>query len=388
MTKKANDNAREAHILGFFQPYRRSSSGVEQRIRNAWVAGSIPAFGSTQSDMSDQPPRGRGSRARRAEEFWNRITLLVGCGAVVGIVAAVIVVISQQVMRPPMVDEEYVAASFHQEQPNPTWSGVAKSDAALLNAASKTKPTEPVPAATAVSLSDIPQAEPVVAGIENIDSKRELISQALERFFKAESPDQRLPLVRDVERVKPLMMSYYSREPMPALRWRGVGRMVRVDEPGYRFGYVQALFEDAKPTNVIVEETDDGRYLVDWECFVRYGEVAWSDFLRMKPVEPKLLRVIASKPATAPSMSTGKSEWLELRHPAESGTVLGYFDRNDPQLATLVQQLEQGQWKDVPVTLRLCFPADAAAPQRSGAGVQIAGIEGKGWLILRSDARL
>jgi hypothetical protein len=307
---------------------------------------------------------------------------------VVGIIASVIVVISQQVMRPPMVDEEYVAATFQQEQPKDNWSGVAKSDVALIGAAGKAKPAESVPAATPVSLSVLPQAAPVVAGIDNIESKRELISQALERFFKTESPDERLPLVRDVERVKPLMMSYYSREPMPALRWRGVGRMVRVDEPGYRFGYVQALFEDAKPTNVIVEETDDGRYLVDWECFVRYGEVAWSDFLRMKPVEPTLMRVIASKPASAPAAPAGKSEWLELRHPAESGTVLGYFDRNDPQLATLVQQLEQGQWKDVPVTLRLCFPAGAATPQRSGAGVQIAGIEGKGWLILRGDARL
>jgi len=53
----------------------------------------------------------------------------------------------------------------------------------------------------------------------------------------------------------------------------------------------------------------------------------------------------------------GQGEWLELRHPAESGTVLGYFDRNDPKFAALVQQLEMGQWKDVPVTLRLCFPA-------------------------------
>lgn len=310
--------------------------------------------------------------------------MLVGCGAVVGIVASVIMVITQQVMKPPMVDEEYVAASYRSEGSKATWSGNTKSNISLMEAAESKSDVAQVPAAMAVSLADAMKAQPVVAGIEDIESKREAISKALEVFFNTSTPDGRLALIRDAARVKPLMMSYYAREPMPPLKWRGLGRMVRVDEPGYRFGYVQALFEDANPANVIVEETTDGRYLVDWECLVRYGEVAWSDFLRMKPVEPKLMRVIASKAESflPAGGAAGQGEWLELRHPAESGTVLGYFDRDDPKFTALVQQLEMGQWKDVPVTLRLCFPALSSTRSALGSGVQIAGVEGKGWLIL------
>jgi hypothetical protein len=156
-----------------------------------------------------------------------------------------------------------------------------------------------------------------------------------------------------------------------------------VDEPGYRFGYVQAQFEDSAPASLIIEETADGEFLIDWECLVRYGEVSWSDFLRMKPVEPKLLRVIASRANGAPSLgvpAANASEWLELRYPGEPGAVLGCFDKTDPKYSTLVAQLEQGHWKDVPVTLRLCFPTtDARAP---ASGVRIASVEGKGWMIL------
>jgi hypothetical protein len=269
---------------------------------------------------------------------------------VVGIIASVIMVITQQVMKPPMVDEEYVAASYRNESPAAAWSGNTKSDVSLMEAVESKPKAASAPVATPVSLTEAMKALPVMAGIEDIESKRDAISASLGAFFSTTTPESRSALIRDAARVKPLMMSYYSREPMPLLKWRGLGRMVRVDEPGYRFGYVQALFEDANSANVIVEETDAARYLVDWECLVRYGEVAWPDFLRMKPVEPKLMRVIASKPESSPPASTviGQGEWLELPHPAESGTVLGYFDRNDPKFAALVQQLEMGQWKPQP----------------------------------------
>lgn len=216
-----------------------------------------------------------------------------------------------------------------------------------------------------------------------MDGKRAAIAAAVEAFFKAQTIESKLERSRDPVRVKPLMVSYYAREPMPVWKWRGLGKLFRVEEPGYRFGFVQALFDDATPASVVIEETADGRFLVDWEGFVRYGELGWADFLRIRPVEPKLLRVIASKVAGSAGVAdqaSPTSQWLELRHPAETGSVLGCFNPTDPKYASLVEQLEQGKGKDVPLTLRLCFPT---IPSRlDGIGVQIAGVEGKGWLIL------
>jgi hypothetical protein len=60
--------------------------------------------------------------------------------------------------------------------------------------------------------------------------------------------------------------------------------------------------------------------------------------------------------------------------------VLGYFDKSDPKFGSLVEQMQLGKWKDVPLTLRLCYPMP---PTPLGQpSVRIAGVEGKGWLIL------
>jgi hypothetical protein len=335
------------------------------------------------------------------EAFWNRVTLLVGCAAIVAIVASVIVVITKQAVKEPLIDEEYFTTGGNTSLAAPKKSTPEKSlmqsfsehgaERAKHATSATREPTEedksapeyplPQPPPMVPSIVEAMKALPIVAGIENIETKRDAISRALELFFEAKTIDEKLLHVRNSSRIKPLMLNYYAREPMPTARFRGLGMSVRVDEPGYRFGYVQALFEDGDPVSLIVEETDIGSFLVDWEHFVRYGELSWSDFQRMKPLEPKLLRVLASKATGTPSVSAlapSSSQWLELRHPSGSGTVLGYFDPTDPRYAPLVEQLEHGNWKDVPVTLRLCFPT---SPTRlEGAGVRIAGVEGKAWL--------
>ena len=358
--------------------------------------------------MADLPGTGRGTRARKLEAFWNRITILVGCGAVVAIVASIILVVTKQVVKEPIVDEDYLTRA---ESSRPTKLKAVEPEKSLMEKFSEqgperakqavtanegpsvTTPPAPevpttAPSSPALSIIDAVKAVPLVAGIENIEGKRDAISRALESYFNAKTIEEKLLLVRDPQRVKTLMQSYYSREPMPSAKFRGLGMTVRVDEPGYRFGYVQALFENSNAVSLIVEETGGGGFLIDWEHFVRYGELSWADFQRIKPVEPKLLRVLASKAAGTPSVTAlapASSQWLELRHPAETGTVLGYFDRNDPKYAPLVDQLEHGKWKDVPVTLRLCFPSSPTTLE--GSGVRIAGVEGKAWLILDEKPR-
>jgi hypothetical protein len=119
---------------------------------------------------------------------------------------------------------------------------------------------------------------------------------------------------------------------------------------------------------------------VDWESSVRYGEIGWDEFIRTQPAAPKLLRVIASKPRHSPSTEAPHgSELLEIKHPEKDDAIYAYFDRQDPKFKPLLQQLQTGNWKDVPLTLRLCYPG----PAGSGKSARIADVEGKGWLILQ-----
>jgi hypothetical protein len=324
--------------------------------------------------MADTSPHFKPTQNRRREAFWRGFSVFVGCTAVTVLIAALVFAVSQRLVRGPssFEDEEYLQSRYSLQQGQGNWSQNTESAPALFG---------PSTAASEAPTAAPTATEPRMSGIADIEQKREKISALLSQYFSAMTVEERLLHVRDAERVEPLMRAYHEREPMPAYRLRDLGWLVRVDEPGYRFGYVQALFEDATPASLVVEELEDGRMVIDWECLVRYGELAWADFQRMRPAQPTLMRLIASRPAaTLGATMAAQGEWLELRHPAESGTILGWFDKTDPKFAGLLEQLQTGNWKDVPVTLRVCFPEPPAATSRES--VRIAGVEGKGWLIL------
>ena len=243
-------------------------------------------------------------------------------------------------------------------------------------------PAEPLPLVAQTEAARITtKVEPSQEG-ESIETKIPAISSLLKEYFQAESVSAMLPLVRDARRVRPLMEDYYKRHPLVQRPWRRVDRADPVGEPGYRFVFVQAILEDSSPVRIIVEETPSG-FLLDWESFVQYSELGWKEFLASKPGDPKVFRVIAVKPEAGEAAADGTV--LKLKHPSESGFVIGRFDRSDPRFSGLVQQLNDG-WKEapeVPVTLRLCFPGLVSRDNE----VQIAGVEGKGWLILDGRGR-
>lgn len=333
------------------------------------------------------------NRKRRTEEFLNSLAHLVGYTALVALVASIFYVVIHQMVKQSKSDEAYMEAvrESADAESSVNWSGVKESQPALM--ALKSRPASPADPARASEVvkrlenetqlredSTISSQGPRIAGVTNVEAKRPLIEQAVRKFFEAGSVSEKLAYVRDPGRVRPLMNDYYNRQPMPKTKWAGLGWTLPVDEPGYRLGYVQATFEGTPPASLVVEELENGSFVVDWESFVRYGELDWRDFLKLKPSQPKLFRVIASKADRPSSIIIDRAhETIEIKHPAEDGTVFATFDTSDPALAPLVEQLQSGKWKDVPVTLRLCYPG---ATGDSGA-VRVAGVEGKGWLILQ-----
>lgn len=252
-------------------------------------------------------------------------------------------------------------------------------EAGVAPAPSRELPREaPVPQPATQSATPAVAASGDSKIIENLDQKKSAIAQTLREFFKAGSVAEMLPLVRDARRVRPLMDEYYQRQPMERRDWKGVGWTLPVEEPGFRFAYAQAIFADGSTVNVVVEETGAG-FLVDWESTVQYSEIGWREFIATRPAQPKIFRLIASKAEAGPGQTM-----LALKHPQEDGVVLGRFDPRDPRFRSLVEQLDLCKWKDVPVILRLCYPGPAT---ESGGEVQIAGVEGKGWLVLGERIR-
>jgi hypothetical protein len=324
--------------------------------------------------MTSPTVKPRQNRAKRREAMLNSVAKLVGCLAVVVAVACVFYVACRQIWRSPAVDPVY-----EQMAGEVPWVPLEKAPPSEQPEA--TAPAAPPGASDRPVIAAVPvqQAAPAENSV-SYEGKRQEIEQTTQKFFAARSILEKVPFCRDAERVRPLMEAYYQRHPLKAPTLQKLGWMLPVKEPGYRLVFVQALFHDRAPLSLIAEESADGTFRIDWESSVRYSEIDWKDFLSERPGQPKLFRVIASKSSRPPAPGSQHREALELKHPAEKGTVTAYFDRDDPQFKPLIEQLQLRNWKDVPLTLRLCYPNS----KTDGGAVRIAGIEGQGWLILEN----
>jgi hypothetical protein len=350
--------------------------------------------------MQVSPQRALFNRKKRTEKILNSLYKLVGSSALIAMFAALLYVVIQRNSVQSKIDATYLEnVREGGGSGGSRWSQIKESQPALLsqpnradrqpkedvNAAAIDEPNTATPAPKEALIAPAsPDREPVVSGIADIEAKRPLIETVVRKFFEAGSVSEKLAYVRDPHRVRPLMNDYYTSRPMPQPKWQSLGWTLPVDEPGYRLGYVQATFEEGPPSSLIVEESETGGFAVDWESYVRYGELSWHDFLTMKPAQPTLLRVIASRSDNSDLPPAGYGqEMIEIKHPDEEGSVYAPLDKTNPAMASMVTQLQKGNWKDVPLTLRLCYPGTAS----DGKVVRIAGIEGKGWLILLQPTR-
>jgi hypothetical protein len=337
--------------------------------------------------MSTNPEQSRTNRLRRREAMLNGISKLVGCTALVVTVAVVFyVAITQLDKESPRIDPSYLENSTTPLE-NYQWSGSERQTKdTRLNLTRPVLPpkaaTQPLGQAPVTQTPESPPPQPVrtEVGIVRIEEKRSRIEAVVRKFFTATTVAEKAASSRDGARVQSLMAVYYQKHPMTTGQWQGIGWVLPMDEPGHRLAYAQTLFTGTDPVCVIIEESEDGTFLVDWESSVRYSEIDWKDFLTRRPDQPTLFRVIASKPADYIKAKDAQGqEVIELKHPAEQGTVYAYFNRDDPQFRSLLEQLELGNWTNVPLTLRLCYPGTTASSRR----VRITGVEGKGWIILQ-----
>ncbi len=330
--------------------------------------------------MTEPTDKPRLSRVRRQEAMLNSIAKLIGCTALVVTVAVVFYVIVIQLDKAgPRIDPAYVAEAAQ----NYRWSGAELSP-------KDSRLGVPRPVLAKKNEGRVPSLTNSTLGIQSktppssqidVEALRPAIEEVVRNFFLASSVAEKAACSRDRERVQPLMEIYYQTHPLSDALWQKLGWVLPMDEPGHHLAYAQSLFADGEPVCLIIERLADSALKVDWESSVRYSELDWKEFLSTRPDHPTLFRVIASKPIgtvdAATSVSVGQ-EVIELKHPAEQGTVYAYFNRDDPQFRPLLDQLQSGNWTNVPLTLRLCYPG----PTSNARAVRIAGVEGKGWLIL------
>ncbi len=113
-------------------------------------------------------------------------------------------------------------------------------------------------------------------------------------FCGAATLEEAIRFVRQPERVGPLMKAYYTEEKS----WKPFIPNKRPDLAEFQThqGFVVFNLEmpDFEQRSVAFEKMRDG-FKFDWESFVAYSEMTWSDLRAQKPVKPVLMRVVMAR---------------------------------------------------------------------------------------------
>jgi hypothetical protein len=159
------------------------------------------------------------------------------------------------------------------------------------------------------------------------------VQQLVENFLRAETSGARLALVRDPERVRPLVEGF-----APAA---GRGKVIAlapyevIDEGGLLVGQYLVTFDDNRRRTVCVVRTPDG-IKVDWEAYSRQGGASFEE-LRAGLPGPVALRVVIGQSSYYNFEFQNEQDWLAfdiVNGDWESGFT-GYVKRGDPLAAKL-----------------------------------------------------
>ena len=225
-------------------------------------------------------------------------------------------------------------------------------------------PEEPVATAP-------PSHQPRVSTIKvlQIEDSGDVVEalELLNQYWKTEAWSDRVKMVFDPDRVNGLMKDYYeaqgASDPLPG----GLVSKARYEIDGAEiliFGYTSNRLTGS--LEVAMRRGPEGRFLVDWESLVGYGEMSFLDFRTKRPTKSVLLRAYVRRFEYFNFEFADSSKFLCVKVTSESGDNSVYaFCRRSTEL---------GQWLETDLastgptgfkgyTIRVSFPENAQSNQ-------------------------
>lgn len=211
----------------------------------------------------------------------------------------------------------------------------------------------------------------------------ERIESVIRGFFSATSVDQLVPLVRQPERVVPLMRRYYEGKPVAAAgldqikKLRGVTLENRAD-----FWMASVALGDGTSKSMVLEVGPDGVPHVDWESMVCYQPMPWDDYVSQRPAGSVLdFRVYVEKDDFYSHEFVDEKKWVSFRLTALKSIrpLFGYVRAESDMAAQLQREIDAGGGK-VSMILRLDLPEGLESP----AGVVIEKILSSRWIYIKA----
>jgi len=183
-------------------------------------------------------------------------------------------------------------------------------------------------------------------------------------FYAASSVEEKLPHVRQPERVRPLMEAWYAShgdgaggEPIAEVLFQ---KKFTLGER--RFIQLAVGFGSGAQRIIVFEQGDDASLRLDWEVSVGYQPMPLAEFKATRPTAATPFRVKVKKgdEYRAPFEDRERYQSLRLSYPGDRGFQLtAYVKRDAPWAAALIANFEFNQAPSVILNLR--FPEGATS---------------------------
>lgn len=197
----------------------------------------------------------------------------------------------------------------------------------------------------------------------------EEIKSTLEKYTSAKTVAEKSSLVRQPERVRPLMEDYYnSRRLIPEIGARLIGQYA-LPIKNRSFVVLTVEFDDESQRILLAEVDNDLNVTIDWESDVCYQPVDLEEYIQNKPTEPVTLRVFA-KPDNFyvfEFSDSDKYQCLRLTFRDEDALLFGYVQRSsavsERMASYFKKSLREGGVRAEPVMLKVRFLENSKADQ-------------------------
>ncbi len=208
------------------------------------------------------------------------------------------------------------------------------------------------------------------------------IHQTTQRFFDATTIDSLLTLVRQPDRVRPLMEIRFAGKPMAPHRLREF-RMLQpltLDNHG-NFWMASVELDNSEVQNLILEILPSGEARVDWETLVCYQPMKWDDFALQKPRSTSMdFRVYVEQDNFFSHEFADSRRWNCFRLTAlgSEETLFGYTPADSGLSQEILSQFQQNGSLKASMILRLVIPEGI----QSHSGVVIEKLMSPRWLYM------
>lgn len=208
------------------------------------------------------------------------------------------------------------------------------------------------------------------------------IDAATRKFFNTTDLNSLAHLVRQPERVIPLMQAYYSGKAIPAC----VVRQTKILQPvtlGSRGNFWMETVEltNHETRHVLIEVLASGEPRIDWETLVCYQPMKWDTFASERPTSTTLdFRVYAEQDTLFSHEFSDSDAWNCFRLTAldSEETLFGYAKKTEQVSRDILEILNLSQGKRASIIVRLSIPEGL----QSRRGVVIEKMLSPRWLHL------